>query len=245
MRPVYFGSSARPLFGIHDPPRSVSARNPAILLCYPGMQEYSMAHWAFRRLSGTLAREGFHVLRFDWTGTGDSWGSPTDGTPQTWLTDIVTAARELQDAAGTSAISVVGRRLGATMAALACAENLGVETLVLWDPVVSGPGYLRELEVLDARENMRLLRGPRSRQEELLGFPVTRELRAAIEEIDLRNLPRARARNVAVVSTADRAEYRQLARSIAAGEPPATYEHVPEDPSSTNAGEREAALLYT
>src|SRR5271170_1056697 len=114
VRPAYFGRPSQPLFGVHDPPRpspessEALDRQTSILLCYPGVQEYNMAHWAFRRLSSILSREGFHVLRFDWSGTGDSWGNATDGTVPRWLEDVRIAADELREASGTPEIALVG-----------------------------------------------------------------------------------------------------------------------------------------
>jgi len=202
-----------------------------------------MAHWAFRRLSGLLAREGFHVLRFDWSGTGDSWGHTSEGTVPIWLDDLAAAARELKDVTGASAISLVGRRFGATLAALASAGTIEVDTLVLWDPVVSGRAYFGELEDIDRRENTRLLRGPRLRPDELVGFPVAPELRRSVEEIDLRRVAGVRARRIALVADQHRNEYRELLEVAHGTGISTSYDHVPEDPSVTNAGQREAALL--
>src|ERR1700690_929523 len=98
MKPAYFGSSSPPRFGVHAPSQAAKSRTTAVLLCYPGVQEYNMSHWAFRRLATMLAREGFHVLRFDWSGTGDSWGSAEDGTLEGWVDDVALAVQELRDA---------------------------------------------------------------------------------------------------------------------------------------------------
>ena len=70
-------------------------------------------HWAFRKLAGFLAREGFHVLRFDYYGTGDSAGDYHESNIGQWLADIHEAADELKDRADVRDISVVGLQCGA------------------------------------------------------------------------------------------------------------------------------------
>ena len=47
---------------------------------------------------------------------------------------------------GIARVSLVGLRFGATIAALACDADTNVDTLVAWDPVVSGRRYSRELK---------------------------------------------------------------------------------------------------
>jgi len=204
-----------------------------------------MAHWAFRRLAGSLSREGFHVLRFDWSGTGDSWGETADGTIETWLEDVALAAQELRDASAASNVSVVGMRLGATLAALACADDLAAEQLILWEPVVKGRLYIEELEALHARDSLRLLHPTTSPSDELVGFPFPPTLRAAVGRIDLAANPPRKARRVVIVSSAERTDHRELHASLERANLNATYECVPEDPSASNVGERESALLTT
>lgn len=245
MKPAYFGSSSRPLFGVHQPPQGAIPRDSSVLLCYPGVQEYNMAHWAFRRLSVMLAREGFHVLRFDWSGTGDSWGETADGTVARWLEDVQVAAQELRDASGTHSMSIVGMRLGAAMAATACSEGLSTEHLVLWEPIVIGRRYIEELETLDERENLRLLHPVRVPRNELVGYPFLPALRSEIEKIDLRRAAPRGAKQVAIVASTERDDHRDLRDTLERGGMRASYQCVPEDPSATNTGQREAALLTT
>ena len=95
MKPLFFGEAEHRLYGVYHPP--AKGGRHAVLLCYPGMQEYNSAHWVFRRLATTLAREGHHVLRFDYFGTGDSDGESDLATPQSAVADVLTAARELRD----------------------------------------------------------------------------------------------------------------------------------------------------
>jgi pimeloyl-ACP methyl ester carboxylesterase len=245
MKPAYFGSSSRPLFGVHRPSQASKSRDTGVLLCYPGVQEYNMAHWAFRRLAGTLAREGFHVLSFDWSGTGDSWGDTTDGTLEIWREDVALAAQELRDASAASSISIVGMRLGATLAALACADGLAAERLVLWEPVVSGSRYIAELEALHARENLRLLHPTSAHGAEMVGFPFSPALRASIRQIELGAKPPRGAGRIVIVAGVERPDHRELYAAFQRAGLGATYECVPEDPSATNVGERESALLTT
>jgi uncharacterized protein len=243
MKPAFFGSSACQLFGIHEPPRAAAIRNTAVLLCYPGVQEYNMAHWAFRRLSSMLAREGIHVLRFDWSGTGDSWGRPADGTMAQWVSDVESAAQELRDASGAESVSIVGLRLGATIATLACSKETLADDLVLWEPVIEGSRYIAGLESADTRENRRLLHHGATRRNELVGFPFGEGLRSTIERIDLCGSPPRGVKRVLIVTESDTHKVREVERAFAAASIDTAYRCVPENASVTNAGQPEAALL--
>ena len=88
MQPFYFGSAERSLFGLYTPSRGRSHRDLGALLCYPMGAEYMRAHRAFRQLGTLLNRQGFHVLRFDYFGTGDSAGEGTEATVEQWLEDV-------------------------------------------------------------------------------------------------------------------------------------------------------------
>ena len=145
MNPFYFGTSAKPLYGVYYPPRGGTARDVGIVLCYPMGQEYMRAHRAFRQLSNLLARAGFHVFRFDYYGTGDSGGDADVGTLTQWQEDIRAAIEELKDTAGVQKVALVGLRLGASLATVAAAGRSDVASVTLWDPVTDGAGYLDEL----------------------------------------------------------------------------------------------------
>ena len=68
-------------------------------------------HKAARQLAMMLAKAGYHLLRFDYSGTGDSAGAGEDVTIAQWLEDIATAADELKETSGVSRIPFVGLRL--------------------------------------------------------------------------------------------------------------------------------------
>lgn len=142
MEPFLFGE--RKLLGIYHPSAG-PAKDSAVLLCPPILGEYMRTHACLRHLAGELASLGHHVLRFDYSGTGDSAGDVADASVADWVDDIRTAAGELQSITGVANVTLVGVRLGAALAFSAADESPGVRRLVLWDPVDDGAWYLESL----------------------------------------------------------------------------------------------------
>jgi pimeloyl-ACP methyl ester carboxylesterase len=186
------------------------------------------AHWAFRKLAALLARDGFHVLRFDYYGTGDSAGDSHEGSAAVWVDNIREAASELRDIASVREISIVGMRLGATLATRAAGEGLSVRNLVLWDPAVDGKSHVRELRRLERVKYGLTRQGPRITPHELLGYPFPAERKADLEQLAIAT--RLSAQRVRIFVSEDRPEYRQLVRTVQdrAGNPP-SYELVPDE----------------
>lgn len=188
MNLLYFGTTGRQLFGAyHAPPPSVVARGAA-LLCPPWGQEYLVSHRIFRRLADRLSESGYHVLRFDYYGTGDSAGGREEGDLDSWFEDAQTAAAELRDMSGFSSLACFGIRLGAVVASRLAAVEPDVHTIVLWDPVVYGDRYLKEMQAAQS-EIERWAVNPirrvsaRADVQDLLGFPLTKAMRQSIEVI--------------------------------------------------------------
>lgn len=147
MIPLYFGDSKEPLFGVLSEPRAGAERGHGVVMCPPIAQEHVRSHWAFRQVAAALARAGFHVLRFDWFGVGDSAGDMSQASVDRWALDVETAAQELKDSAGIRKVSLIGLRLGAALAGLA-APRVKPSVVVLWDPVIDGARYLEDLRGL-------------------------------------------------------------------------------------------------
>jgi alpha/beta superfamily hydrolase len=173
----YFGTPGNALLGVYYPPSSaVTQRNHSIILCPAFGQEYLRSHRAFRQLAMLLAREGFHVLRFDYFGTGDSEGSLEDATIEHWLADISAAASELINITGCETQSLIGLRLGATLALMQSAASTmeNWHSITLWEPLVNGEKYLADSG--DTVEQ------PLTN---IMGFPLHQKLRDEIAAIDL------------------------------------------------------------
>lgn len=208
MKPLHFGTSSRLLLGMLHPAEA-PARRTGVILCNPLGQEAIRAHRAYRQLALALARARFPGLRFDYFGTGDSAGDPDEGTVEQWIEDIGTAADELKDTAGVTRVSLVGLRLGGTLALLAARARRDVDTVVLWDPVVSGGDYLEELRVthaeyLDREMSHAGMDARMAAPGEVLGFPVRGALARGIRGVELLRAPAPRvAAKIALVVSRD------------------------------------------
>jgi len=203
--PFYFGSPNKLLFGCYHEPTSERRRNCAVVVCQPVGHEYINSHRALRQLAARLCDAGFPVLRFDYYGCGDSSGSREDGTILQWLEDISTAISEVRRRMAVVQVCLIGLRLGGTLAMNAAAERTDLESMILWDPVVSGKGYLHGLLRLQ-KEMLRFRPKPSTAQEpqgylDVLGFPLSRSFRAELEKIDLSPIAGGPAKNILVIQS--------------------------------------------
>lgn len=174
---LYFPTSdgKEQLFALYHPAQIERDSSEAVLLCPPAPFEMRRSHRAHRNLSHNLAKKGFHVLRFDYRGTGDSTGDFQSWSLTAWQDDIQAAAEYLLKNYGIQRLTVVGTRLGATLA-LKALQKFQVRRFILWDPIVDGQCYLDQLQrshaFLITRESDK---PPYARvgRLQLLGFPLT------------------------------------------------------------------------
>jgi uncharacterized protein len=192
--PFYFGISPKRLYGCHHLPQNSDVRTCAVVLCCPIGQEYIRSHRAIYQLAVRLSQTGFHVLRFDYFGCGDSEGDFEEGSLAQWTSDVHSAIAEIQERSALTSISLVGLRIGATLALLAAADCHDVESIILWEPVFNGRLHLKELAKAQENFSRNVLGKPRwklSRPEipdEILGFPFVSKLKQALEKTNLDRL---------------------------------------------------------
>jgi exosortase A-associated hydrolase 2 len=191
MNPFYFGDRARRLFGIYHAGNRTEGPPRAVVLCNSWGPDYIYSHRTIRQAAIQLAAAGFHVLRFDYFGTGDSAGELTEASLALWVDDIRLAIREVSDMSGAGRVMLIGLRLGALLAArVAATDSAKVDHIILWDPIVDGSAYLAEL-FRDSRAEPEPFREPRTRPQsaggghEMHGFPLTDAMAADIRELDL------------------------------------------------------------
>lgn len=140
--PIQFG--AQSLFGFYHPPVTSTPRG-AVLLCAPIGQDQIRSHRLYRQLAHAIADLGYAALRFDCFGTGDSPGDALDVDWHTCVDNAVDAAVALRDHSGCRDVMGFGARLGANIV-LDAATPAGLTRLVIWEPVLDGAAYARELD---------------------------------------------------------------------------------------------------
>jgi pimeloyl-ACP methyl ester carboxylesterase len=201
--PCYFGPEDERLFGWYHP--AAETRGPGLVICPPLFQEMIAAHRSLRHLAEEAAAAGLPSLRFDYHGSGDSAGSDLDPHRlAAWLASIRVACDTLRRASGVGSLVLVGVRLGAPLAALAALERYDVAGLVLWAPVASGRGFLREtgaLARLTERDDM--LAGLPEGAASASGFVLTPETVRDLGSLDISRIERRPARRILVVPHED------------------------------------------
>lgn len=191
MEPFHFLSGEDRLFGVYHPAQDVFSKK-AVLICPPIYAEYFRTYRYLRRLAEAWSHSGYHVLRFDYYGTGDSSGDWLDAGPARWVQDIQAACNELQDISGCTNVNLAGVRFGATLALIAAAKLGPIDKFIAWDPICDGGDYLDALQVTHGRLLAKL--DPRTRSRiaalpgELAGFPRVDWLDESLAKITVADL---------------------------------------------------------
>lgn len=231
MTPFYFGDSKKQLYGVYHPPVAYSQKAEAVLICYPLWEEYYRTHRAITQLSNKLADSGFPVLRFDYYATGDSAGNTDECTLEQWLKDIETAIFELKDIAGAVRVSIVGLRLGASLAALV-SQKVNVSHLVLWDPIVYGKSYISNMKTMHqalVKQHLQEIRQPMQKlllnEDEYIGLRLPNTILSSISDIDL-HVIKFKADHATLCVTEEKPEFRELVDHLSERKIKSTYKFI-------------------
>lgn len=145
IEPFFFGP--KQLFGIYHPSQDAQSQK-LVVICPPLFDEYRRSYRALADFSLACTEKGFHVLRFDYIGTGDSYGDLSEvNSTDEWVDNIDQAIDEGCALSGAEDVILVAVRFGATLAANC--KHPSVVRRVLWDPLASGRDYCVWLEQVD------------------------------------------------------------------------------------------------
>ncbi len=185
------------------------------MLCNPIGQEYIRSHRSFAQLAAKLGEAGFHVLRFDYYGTGDAYGDFQDASPEQWLADVSLAVEEIQDYGDIASVALVGLRIGATLALIAASRIPAITDLVLWDPVTDGANYLQEINEAHQHWLKDLLpQPPRSALtktgDEVLGFPMSESLAGKVASLRLTAISQIHANRILLLESISKEDFERL-----------------------------------
>lgn len=179
----YIPSGSGEIFSVYYSGRG-NSRNHAVLICGSLGHEYARSHRNLQQLAQLLSEHGFDVLRFDYSGIGNSTGDCEIGGPGQWCRDIDNAAEWLKARSCASQFSAIGLRIGATI--LANTSNVSGDNLILWDPASSGSNFLFQLAEFHRRALQDFVRYATQRTSEVhqyYGFVTN-----AQAEVELRRL---------------------------------------------------------
>jgi pimeloyl-ACP methyl ester carboxylesterase len=214
----FFNSDAHRLFGAFHPPAAVEPRRCAVLLSPPLGHEYVQSYFAYRTLAAALAARGFPVLRFDYRGCGNSSGDLADAELSHWQVDLAQAAIELRTRAGIETICIGGLRFGGTLAALAAESDPAIDSILLWESVLSGGNYVEQLRATHAAflRRLGLAAADEGDMIEILGFAMQARLLRELAAIEPAHLARGiQNRHVLLLDGAENASDDTARRIIA------------------------------
>lgn len=181
-QPVYFGQPDRTLFGIRHGLPNPGVRG--VVVAPPLLHEAITTHRALWSLCEQLAESGIPALRFDWYGSGDSGGQPSQMTLDGLVRDL-RAAMAWWNAGMGSPMRILALRSGALGVLMAARQSSTPLDLVLWDPPASGAALLAGWREMHRKQVSEMGRYPfasaRPAPEDLLGFDPSPAFLEAVE----------------------------------------------------------------
>jgi len=139
--PLFLTTDQGRRFAILHPARGDAAG--AVLYVHPFGEEMNKSRRTAALQARALASRGFTVLQVDLYGCGDSDGDLSDASWDRWRADTRFALQWLRER-GHAIRALWGLRLGALLALDAAKDEPPIDSLLLWQPVVSGSTMLTQ-----------------------------------------------------------------------------------------------------
>lgn len=214
LEPFYFGKGQQRLFGLYRICRS--PRRCGVVFCYPHAHEYVRCHRTFRVLASRFAQAGIHCLSFDYYGTGDSAGAYEEGRIDTWKENVADALDEIRSRFDLERVSLVGLRLGASLALKVAVERSDITAVVLWDPIISGADIGEELGFIRSIQALNPLQREAVEKSDILSYPLTLEMERDLRQLDLFDLQVPSQASFQVIETGNDGNGHRFARHLQA-----------------------------
>lgn len=180
------------LLGFLHPSLHPGTPRGAVLYCHPFAEERNLSQGVAVRTARKLAAAGFTVLRFDFSGCGDSEGRLEDVDAGDWLAEIGAAADVLKARSGADRLGLWGLRSGAGLGALWGRGRTDLDFAVLWQPVTDFKMYMTQFLRQKLASGLTAGAGPKpslsslveSMREgavvEVMGYPVSARLHGSL-----------------------------------------------------------------
>jgi len=216
----------------------------ALVFVHPFAEEKKCAHRPFVEAARAVAQSGWHALRFDLRGCGDSAGDFAEATTAQWRADVERALAFAAAEVGHCPLGLLGLQLGAVWAAQIAEERPELACLVLWEPVIEGQRYVSlNLRRSELRKKLTAREGGEAEAAELPaagaddppggtdfdGYLVTDRLRDEIAAVDLTG-PKTYAGPTLILNLTGRDRLSRQMEHLAATYPRATALAVRQEP---------------
>ena len=137
------GSRRRRLYGfLHR--GTFNLKDMGIVYCHPFAEERNMSHRIAAVTANEFASNGIPVLRFDFSGCGDSEDEFENISIEDMVSDIGYAVKELKKKTNVSQCMLWGLRLGAGLSLLHISRFGNIDGLMLWEPVLDFGMYINQ-----------------------------------------------------------------------------------------------------
>jgi hypothetical protein len=154
-QPFWSSRGERRLWAVLHPSTKPVPAKRGVLLVPPLLHEFPRSLRLLCEMATCLSALGIPSLRFAYFGTGDSEGAAVDADFASMAADIEQAAAELLDRAACSELVLLAFRSGALPAHGWISGTAAPPSLVvLWDPVLEGAAWRRELERAEAGKRL-------------------------------------------------------------------------------------------
>ena len=193
MNPIeayYFGEEDKKLFGLYYCPIKESTKQIGVIFLNPIGREYIKMQRGLNYLAKNLSSIGIHVLRFDYYGTGDSYGQTYECNLSYWLDNINVAIKEMKAGLNLDTLILIGWNLGASLAVMG-SNSFEENGLILINPVVSGEKYIKSI----VKTHNDWINGSYTKKKkenanefEYLGFVYSKDFIDEISRIDLNTI---------------------------------------------------------
>jgi exosortase A-associated hydrolase 2 len=241
--PLFFpGGGDYALFGVLHRPAAVEGARPAFVFCHPLAEEKLWAHRVFVSYARQLAAAGYPVLRFDLTGNGDSEGQFSDLSMELACADVRAAIAEVRRLTEVSAVSLLGLRMGATVAGIVAEGTEDIRQLIQWAPITDGERYMQELLRINVMTQMAVYKEVRQERPALVGemqqgrtvnvdgYEMGWPLYSSVSAIKLGSEPRAFGGPCLIVQIDKQTRPAGELQRLAASYPSATLRFAQEEP---------------
>ncbi|SFL36037.1 alpha/beta hydrolase family protein [Pelosinus propionicus] len=124
---------------LHIPDCNKNEKIPAIVICHGFVSSKVGQHRLFVTLARNLCQAGYAVLRFDFSGCGESSGEYQDITTTQQIEEAARAIDSLEKHSEIefSSITLIGHSLGGAIATSVAASSRKVHQLILLSPVAN------------------------------------------------------------------------------------------------------------